>query len=121
MASQHDQLAADADVVIHDHFGDDATVVYTPKSGDPVTLTKPILTAQRTEEQPDQQGGILRRRVRELTLKTSEVAAPELSATVTIDSVAWAVSRIIAAGENFCTLELVIRDPIERSRRGYRR
>jgi hypothetical protein len=125
MTSTFDALMADHVVPGHfDHFGDADSITYTPAVGDAVTLSA-ILGPETTKEGEDLNGRT-REIVRDATIHTDPdskwggVAAPALNATVTNDSVEYAIDSIGPKTPNWITLELKRKSKKEVTRRGYR-
>ena len=125
MASEFDELMSELGVpVLMDHLADADSITYTDGGG-AVTL-KAILYDEEAEE-VETIDGLVRRIVREITITTDPagewggVAAPKLAATVTIDSVEYAVEAIARRSDNLATLRLVRRSGVEVTRPNYRR
>ena len=108
-----------------EQFSDSGRVTYTPKGGNAAALAAIVGNEVATEEVHDTG----RRRVlrRTLTITTDPsgtyggVAAPALNATVTVDTVSYAVESVKPLGRDSFDVVVVRHEPMEVSRRDYRR
>ena len=126
MGSLFDDLMAELGVpALMDHLADGTSITYTDGGGS-ATSCKAILYDEMTEEE-ETLDGIVRKRVREITVHTDAesawggIADPQLAATVTIGSITYAVESVGPVSDNFVTLKLVRRSRREVTRENYRR
>lgn len=119
MPSLFDNLMADAGVpVLMDTLADEDTITYTPAGGEGVPVSA-ILVAE-TSEEDEELDGPSQKLVREVSILTDPasewggVAAPALTATVTIGGVEYAVEAIKSQDANWVALKLVRRGKRQR-------
>ncbi len=111
------------------HGGLDGGIDYTRPDGQPGGHFRAILGAERTEEDPAEEGRTIRR-VREAKIPRQAglpfwLEPPSMGGTFTTDEgrgpVEYSVESIEAVSENFACVRLVRRGSAEHSRPGYRR
>ena len=123
MTSSHETLvdASALPAVLEVHG---ASVSYTPKGGDAVTVT--AAAGAETVTWIDREGQQTKRRELPLTISTDAagdyagVAEPALRATVTIGGELWNVEQITPLAGSFARLSLVRLEPAGRARAAYR-
>lgn len=124
MSTHADMFAEGGLPLLFEHFGDASRVTYTARRGVAVELTA-IVGDERAEEM---QIGTGRRRVlrRNLTLTTDPagdyggVLVPQLTDTVAIDGVSYAVESVRPLREDMFDLTVIRSEPLEVSRPDYR-
>jgi len=88
--------------VLLEYVGEPLT--YTPAGGAGVACTG--IVGFEEDEEEETLDGRRRKRVRDVSLSTDDVAAPALNATVTIGGVEYAIERVVSKSATFTRLAL---------------